>query len=126
MGPAQERAERRALIALLAVFALLVQALWPAAAVAAPDFGAAAMVCTGHGLAAAPDGGSAPDKRTGGHPCQHCVCPSLAVTPPPLAAAPAGEVSYTDAVALDPPAQDLAPGRGLAAPPPPGRGPPVR
>ena len=36
------RAERRALIALVAMFALLLQALWPAAAMAAPTLGAGA------------------------------------------------------------------------------------
>ena len=117
------RNERRALIALVAVFALVVQAFWPVAAAAAPDFGGAALVCTGHSLETAPAG--APDKSAPGQPCQHCVCPVVAALPPVVTAGPGEAVRYAHAAPPVRSAQDPAPGRGLAAPPPPSRGPPV-
>jgi len=118
------RNERRALIALVAVFALIVQAFWPLAAAAAPTFGGAtALICTGHSLETAPAG--APDKGAAGQPCQHCVCPTAAALPTVEVACSSEAVRYVRTAPAVRSAQDPGPGRGLAAPPPPGRGPPV-
>ena len=62
------------MIALVAVFALLVQALIPTLAAAGNYPGEGLSVCTEAGLAPAPDGSSAP--ASAGHDCQHCVCPA--------------------------------------------------
>ena len=73
------RAERRAMIALVAVFALLVQVLIPGLAAAAPSARDPGMViCTGHGVAPTPTGDTAPAKELTGGACGHCVCPPAA------------------------------------------------
>ena len=69
-------AERRAIVALLTAFALLVQALIPSLSSAAPVFGSEVGVCTGLGLSAAPTG-SDPDHTMPGHTCQHCICTAI-------------------------------------------------
>lgn len=113
-----ERAERRAMIALVAVFALLVQALIPAMASAAPVADGALTICTQMGLQAAPAGDALPAD----HACQHCLCPAAVSGPPPVvtvervvharAASPAAPKSHW----VSPPAR--------APPRPPGQGPP--
>lgn len=71
------------MIALVAVFALLVQALIPGLASAAPSVRDPAMViCTGHGVQPAPAGDSAPAKGSPAGACQHCVCPPTAAALP--------------------------------------------
>ena len=77
------RAERRAIIALVAVFVMLVQALIPSLASAGTFPGEGLAICTQAGLAPALDGGSVP--APGGHDCQHCVCPAATAEPPPIA-----------------------------------------
>lgn len=116
-----ERAERRAMIALLAVFALLVQALVPAFAAAAPAAASERLICTDMGLQAAPeDGGGAP---AADHSCKHCLCPAPAADPP--SAVSVSHVAYV--VAEAPPAARphrlIPPAR--APPRPPGQGPPT-
>ena len=64
--PMSVRAERRATIALVALFALLVQMLAPALAVAAPAPGEQ-VICTGHGLQTIKLGETAPAKDTPAH-----------------------------------------------------------
>ena len=116
------RAERRAIAALVAVFALLVQALIPSLAAASAPLQDHGVICAtpgagGHG------GTEAPGQHQGGG-CDHCVCPSVA-GPPNAVTEVATPVLYAyaaDLCASRP--QGLAPGRGLAAPPPPSRGPP--
>jgi hypothetical protein len=119
------RAERRAMLALLAAFALLVQALWPltAAAAAGADLGPALQICTGHGLASAPADDQAPAKSAPGHPCQHCICPAVAATPAePLALAVPARFEIREPRVL---AQAAAPPPARAPPRPPGQGPPA-
>jgi hypothetical protein len=107
------------MIALAAVFALLVQALAPAFAVAAPGFGGG-VICTSMGAQPAPDdGGGAPPAD---HACKHCVCPSPTNDPPRVAAMV--RVAYVEAPA---PFVETARGRvpqARAPPRPPGQGPP--
>lgn len=114
------RTERRAMIALVAVFALLVQALLPAMARAAPPPDSATVICTQAG--AAPVRNPNPEHPPADHACKQCLCPALASTPPPVAhiepvayvetAAPRTTTPHT----LHPPAR--------APPRPPGQGPP--
>lgn len=116
------RAERRAMIALLTAFALLVQAMIPSLAMAAsPDGGAS--ICTQQGLQAAPTDGDSGQTSTP-HECQHCICPAIvADTPAPVVSV--RSVAYAVAVA-----SVVATPRGVrpqarAPPRPPGQGPPI-
>jgi len=119
------RAERRAMIALLAVFALLVQALIPSLAMAGPlpMAGKGVAVCTDHGLMAQAPGDPAPAKGQAAPPCDHCVCPPVAALTAQLQFATA---IVRIAVRTEPPAiadvRLLPPAR--APPRPPGQGPP--
>jgi hypothetical protein len=118
------RAERRAMIALLAVFALLVQALVPAIANAAPARpGEPQVICTGHGLSTIHYGDAAPAKGALAGHCEHCVCPPAALSPP-ASAEPAVAVAYAVAARPETAAADLPP-PARAPPRPPGQGPPV-
>jgi hypothetical protein len=112
----------------LAVFALAVQALAPAAALAAQARGgdAGLVICTGNGVetVAVPGGAPAPHKGFAGLPCQDCLSVTqAAVAAPILAVTPA--VQSTDRIVRPPSART---GFRLArAPPrPPGQGPPSR
>lgn len=114
-----DRAERRAMVGLLAVFALLVQALIPAFATAAPASAAEMLICTEVGLQTAPDGAPTPTD----HSCKHCLCPAPVSDPSP--AATLHRVAY----AARSPAPAPAPHRLIpparAPPRPPGQGPPT-
>ncbi|THD60444.1 DUF2946 family protein [Phenylobacterium sp.] len=121
--------DRRALAALLAVFALLVQALIPAAAAAAPGAAGALTLCTATGTtivsAAGPESHPGPaHKGFGGLPCQDCLSAAMAA----IAAAPAlgvRPVAYETArVEHISTAGFIAP-RARAPPRPPGQGPPA-
>jgi hypothetical protein len=130
MSPAHNaKHDRRALAALLAVFALLVQALIPAAAAAAQGSAGDITICTATGTAtisaAAP--GSHPGKSHhgfGGLPCQDCLSAALAATAavPSLDVRPVAyemaRVEHITAVGF------IAP-RARAPPRPPGQGPPA-
>ena len=111
----------------LAVLALLLQGLTPPGIMVARQGGRAEIVlCTGHGpvrslddLAGHP--AKAPKSRPDA-PCAYAV--HGAVTAPPVIAQIAAPILPPS----PPPAGarlDLAPGRGLAAPPPPSQGPPT-
>src|ERR1700753_2971192 len=88
--PATRHADdKRAIAALLAVFALLVQALIPslAAASAAPgqDLGAICSATGAHGHGGPGQPGTGAPAHQPGEGCDHCVCP-MAAAPPPAAA----------------------------------------
>lgn len=119
--PVSARAERRAMIALVAVFALLVQALVPSLAGAAPIGPDVTAICTSHGLQVVPTGDAPPDPG-GGH-CDKCVCPPTAAPPPaPLAAGLVRLALVLDDRPADPTA---APPPARAPPRPFGQGPPA-
>jgi hypothetical protein len=110
--------------ALLALLALTINALSP------PGFmmsrgqgGPAIVICTGHGPATLPGHGDGPGHTTG----HQQVCPfaghGLASSPPPLAVIARDRFAREAIVATA--GTDLAPGRGLAAPPPPSQAPPI-
>jgi len=126
MSPSRHdaRHDRRALAALFAVFALMVQALIPAAAMARPQADEAQVICTASGTqAAAPHGQSAPHKGFGGMPCQDCLAAAMAcVTTPALAVLPVAYVTARVEHAAAAPPLEL---RARAPPRPPGQGPPT-
>jgi hypothetical protein len=116
----------------LAAFALALRVMIPAGFMAAPtaDAGLGLVLCTGHGPLTLP-AGDAPDpgKNTPAGKAGHdtpCVFAGHG------AGAPAPDLQPVATVVLAPAAdpapaafEALSPGRGLAAPPPPSRGPPT-
>jgi hypothetical protein len=117
------------MIALVAVFALLVQMLAPTLALAEPARGLGEQViCTGHGLQTIRTGDAAPTKGSpikgwGAAACDHCVCPPVAATP----AAVIAPVVFRTFTRHAPPGAfqaDLPP-PARAPPRPPGQGPPL-
>jgi hypothetical protein len=117
--------ERRTLAVLVAVFALMVQALVPAAAMAAtPNASETMLICTGTGVTTM-SGQAEPSKPKGfaGMPTQDCLAAALAVTQlPPLAIQP---VIYAAARIERAPVERLIEPRARAPPRPPGQGPPT-
>lgn len=118
--------DRRALAALLAVFALLVQALIPSAALAArPGPDGALVICTANGTQAiTPDGKPLkPQKGFGGMPCQDCLAAAMAVVAPgPITVQ---RVAYATARVEHAPVRPVFAPRARAPPRPPGQGPPT-
>ena len=130
MPPARAAAkhDRRAIAALFAVFALMVQALIPTAAMAArQDAAGTTIICTAAGAQTlAADGKPAtPHKRDfGGMPCQDCLAAALAVVAP--APAPTLQpVAYATARVEHAPARPILRACARAPPRPPGQGPPT-
>lgn len=122
--PAVEpRTERRAMIALVAVFALLVQALVPAIANAAPRSGGEQVICNGYGLQTISLDDAEGGKRSSAAPCEQCVCPPLGIETP-ATTAPAVVVAYAREAAPEAARPDLPP-PARAPPRPPGQGPPT-
>jgi hypothetical protein len=111
----------------LAVFALALQVLVPSGFMVANEGGRSVIViCTGHGplmMMSSKDGKApATPKKTSDAPCAFAghVAPFTAPLPAPLA----GPVFIVTPDAGPRRLASLTPGRGLAAPPPPARGPP--
>jgi lysylphosphatidylglycerol synthetase-like protein (DUF2156 family) len=127
MSPRRAQTRSTWPIALLAMLALLVQALMPAAAMAHDAAGQAVMICTADGAKSVQVAGDVIGKKDSkgfaGLACAQCVAVALATTTPPdVAVAP---VLY--AVRLKPAPRAALTGVALArAPPrPPGQGPPT-
>jgi hypothetical protein len=128
MSWARDRADGRAGFAVLAMLALMLQLAVPQGFMLARDAGQPVIViCTGHGPLLAPiDAHGAPSKTPKpkaaamcafvGHGGTPSVAPTLALT----------AIRFEPAVAVAPPSVSTAPGRGLAAPPPPSQAPPTR
>jgi hypothetical protein len=129
MTPAHPTAqhERRAICALFAVFALMVQALMPTMAMAArPELSGADIICIGGRIqTVAPHGRpEAPAKTMGGMPCQDCLAAAMAVVAP--APAPSVQpVAYAIARVEHAPVRPILAPRARAPPRPPGQGPPT-
>jgi hypothetical protein len=109
------------MIALVAVFALLVQALIPAFAVAAPATAGEMLVCTQTGLQTAPGDTGAPVPAD--HACKHCLCPATVTDPPAVASVQRVAYAVAAAPASPRPERRIPPAR--APPRPPGQGPPT-
>lgn len=116
----------RAVAALVAIFALLIQALVPAAAMAASSDPRTGLIVCAAGGAQAVSSSAAPAsgrKSFGGMPCQDCLAAAMAaITTPDLAVRPVAYVTarvehVAVAVTLEP--------RARAPPRPPGQGPPT-
>ena len=120
--PLSARAERRAVVALLTAFALLVQALIPTLASAAPMSPGEMTLCTLDGVQSAP-GGPIPDPSSTDHSCQHGLCPAIATTPPPVVSLRHVVYVLTEAPVADTP-RGFRP-QARAPPRPPGQGPPL-
>jgi len=111
----------------LALLALLLQGLTPPGFMVAREDGRATIaICTGHGAATSIiDLTGHPAKPAQAKPDAPCAFAGHGiVTATPIAALLASPIAAPSA----PPAAprfDLAPGRGLAAPPPPSQGPPT-
>ncbi len=110
--------------ALLAVFALLIQAFVPAAAMAASTGDGSLVICTQTGTATiAVDGHAPKPKGFAGMPCQDCLAAALAVTQTPeLEILP---VVYAAVEIEHAPVRRLIAPRARAPPRPPGQGPPT-
>jgi hypothetical protein len=113
--------------AALAMLALVLQICVPGGFMVSRDAGAPALVvCTGHGAVTLADDHGQPGKAPADH--EHGVCAfaghgAAALTAPVIAPIP---VAYAFAAASPVQADRQAPGRGLAAPPPPSQAPPLR
>ena len=108
------------MIALMAVFALLVQALAPAFAVAGPMPDGGNVICTAMGLRTAPGDTTPPPVD---HACKHCVCPAPADQPPaPVSVA---RIAYAVVEAPTSASNRTLPPPARGPPRPPGQGPPA-
>jgi hypothetical protein len=111
----------------LALLTLLLQGLTPAGFMLARQDGRATIaICTGHGPATSViDVAGHPSKPAKSQPDTPCAFAGHGmVTATPIAARLATPIAAPITPAA-PPRFDLAPGRGLAAPPPPSQGPPT-
>jgi hypothetical protein len=115
----------RSVLMTLALLALAVRVLVPPGYMTPdrPTSGFSLVICTDHGLITLDDDGKqAPGKPKGDAPC--AFAGGMAPPAPTVAVLTSFE-GWAPAPLRVEPRQDLAPGRGLAAPPPPAIGPPV-
>jgi hypothetical protein len=114
----------RGVMVTLAALALAVRVLIPQGYMAPSQPGAAfaLVICTDHGLITLDDKPVPPGKSRTDSPC--AFSGNLAAAAPPLATLARFEV-WSSAPPRVEIRRDLAPGRGLAAPPPPAIGPPT-
>lgn len=132
MSPRRAQTRMTWPIALLAMLALFVQALTPAAAMAHDAAGQSVVICTADGAKSVQLAGdvigkkdSAPNSKKGfaGLACAQCVAVSLATTTPPdIAVAP---VLYVARLEAAPRAALTGVALARAPPRPPGQGPPT-
>ena len=127
MSPRRAQTRSTWPIALLAVLALLVQTLMPAAAMAHDAAGQAVVICTTDGAKSVEVAGDVIGKKApkgfAGLPCAQCVAVSLATTTPPdVAVAP---VLYSVRIEAAPRAALTGVALARAPPRPPGQGPPT-
>ncbi len=122
----QSAGNRGAIAALVAIFALLIQALAPAAAMAASRAsGETMIICTAYGAqTVTQDGAPAPKpKGFGGLPCQDCLAAAMAaIAAPELAIQP---VAYVTARVEHAAAAPAPAPRARSPPRPFGQGPPT-
>ena len=115
---------RRALSG-LALLAVLLNVLAPPGFMLSPaESGMALVICTGHGAIAVADHQPTP-KSPSSKPDTLCPFSGLVLIEPPPFTAPQVIGPAPWGTSLPERSADLVPGRGLAAPPPPSRGPPT-
>jgi hypothetical protein len=128
MSPRRAQSRSTWPIALLAMLALFVQALMPAAAMAHDAAGQSVVICTTDGAKTVEVAGDVigkpkPAKGFAGLPCAQCVAISLATTTPPdVAVAP---VLYGVRIQAAPRAALTGVAMARAPPRPPGQAPPT-
>ena len=129
MSPRRAQTRTTWPIALLAMLALLVQALMPAAAMAQDAAGQSVVICTTQGAKSVQLAGDVIGKKDpaqkgfGGLACAQCVAVALATTTPPdIAVAP---VLYSARIEPAPRAALTGVALARAPPRPPGQGPPT-
>jgi hypothetical protein len=127
MSPRRAQTRSTWPIALLAMLAVLVQALMPAAAMAHDAAGQSVLICTADGAKSVEVAGDVIGKKDpkgfGGLPCAQCVAVALATTTPPdIAVAP---VLYSARIQAAPRAALTGVALARAPPRPPGQGPPT-
>jgi hypothetical protein len=127
MSPRRAQTRSTWPIALLAMLAVFVQALIPAAAMAHDAAGQSVLICTADGAKTVEVAGDVIGKKDpkgfGGLPCAQCVAVALATTTPPdIAVAP---VLYSARIAPAPRAALTGVALARAPPRPPGQGPPT-
>ena len=127
MSPRRARTRSTWPIALLAMLAVFVQALTPAAAMAHDAAGQSVLICTADGAKNVEVAGDVIGKKDpkgfGGLPCAQCVAVALATTiPPDIAVAP---VLYSARIQAAPRAALTGVALARAPPRPPGQGPPT-
>jgi hypothetical protein len=132
VSPADHHRRRlwRRLLPALAVFALAVRILVPQGFMVAPHETPGAfplVICTSQGAVdLGATGGHAPDGKAAGHHAP-CVFAGHAAAPAPgLLAVARAVYAVHQPITSASVRRDLAPGRGLSAPPLPARGPPAR
>jgi hypothetical protein len=109
----------------LSLVALLLQILVPAGYMVSTDpAGASLVICTGKGPLSAADLGHQPGKPPAPHADMACAFAGHGALAAPPTLSVMAHASVQVAPSLAQPFQDLTPGRGLAAPPPPSQGPP--
>jgi hypothetical protein len=119
---AASRAERRGIVAIFAVFALLVQILAPGFASAAPRLPDGSLLICADGAMTAPQGVPAPPGADD-HPCDHCICPPAMFTP--ASAIGVARITYARRIPATAPSPRFRTPPARAPPRPPGQGPPV-
>jgi len=119
------RTGRRFFVA-LAALALMLQILVPPGFMVSDGPSHAIVICTGHGPITSPlDDHGRPAKSPKDKSDHACPFAGHGGTPLSLSQQPVERIVMVSHVARAPgPVADLAPGRGLAAPPPPSQGPP--
>jgi hypothetical protein len=116
--------DRRAIVALFVMFALMVQALIPTSAMAASGDGSLTICTAGGTQTVTPDGKPDSPAPHHGSPCADCLAAALAAaTPPPVLDIQPVAYAVTR-VEHATPTDRIAP-RARAPPRPPGQGPPA-
>jgi hypothetical protein len=128
MGWLRDKADDRAGFAVLAMLAFLLQLAVPQGFMLAQTGGQPVIViCTGHGPLLAPiDDRGLPAKAPKPKPGAICAFAGHGGTPTPAPILALAAIRFEPAVAIAQPSLSTAPGRGLAAPPPPSQAPPIR
>jgi len=127
MGWTRNKADKRAGFAVLAMLAFFLQLAVPQGFMLARAGGQPAIViCTGHGpLLAAADDHGVPAKAPKPRPDGTCAFAGHGATPTEAPLLTLAAVRFEPLAAPAAPEPSTAPGRGLAAPPPPSQGPPA-
>lgn len=109
----------------LALLALVIRIAVPPGFMADPTGGAGLVICTGYGPLHAGPGKTHDDGKAAANAEMPCAFAGHVAAPAPVAPALPTAVAWRAAPAIEIAWRDQAPGRGLAAPPPPPLGPPT-